>query len=184
MLMVGFFENLPRGRAIVARSGDSLSSRKFLHYDLRESTPNHSSLTVIRQRLGVEVFEQVFKLVLKALKKHKLLKGRKLGIDASVLEANASLRSLEHRLSGDWCAEYVKKLAEAVGVDTSDPPRCGASTRIDRAGKTRNDKWQNPHDPDAKIGRTKRGVTPMISKPEHVVDLETGAIVRCGHSAG
>jgi transposase len=101
MQIIGFFENLPSERAIAARCGDSLSIREFLHYGLHEATPDHSSLTVIRQRLSAEVYEQVFGLVLKALKQNGLLKGRRLGIDASVLEANASLRSLEHRLTGD-----------------------------------------------------------------------------------
>lgn len=177
MQMVGFFENLPSERAIAARCADSLSIREFLHYGLHEPTPDHSSLTVIRQRLGSEVYEQVFGLVLRALKESKLLRGRRLGIDASVLEANASLRSLEHRLSGEAYAEYVRKLAEAAGVDPSDP---AAVRRFDKkrpGRKTSNDEWKNPHDPDAKIGRTKRGTTRMIYKPEHVVDLETGAIV-------
>ena len=177
MQMVGFFEGLPSERAIAARCADSLSIREFLHYGLGESTPDHSSLTVIRQRLGAEVYEQVFGLILGALKDNGLLKGRRLGIDASVLEANASLRSLEHRLTGESYAEYVRKLAEAAGVDTSDP---AAVRRFDRkrAGrKTKNDEWHNPNDPDAKIGRTKRGATRMIYKPEHVVDLESGAIV-------
>lgn len=177
MQMIGFFENLPSERGIAARCADSLSIREFLHYGLDEATPTHSSLTVIRQRLSPEVYERVFGLVLKALKKHKLLKGRKLGIDASVMEANASLRSLQHRLTGDAYADYVKKLAEAAGVDTSDP---AAVRRFDKkrpGRKTSNDEWQNPHDQDAKVGRTKRGVTRMIYKPEHVVDLETGAIV-------
>jgi transposase len=177
MQMVGFFENLPSERAIAARCADSLSIREFLHHGLQESTPDHSSLTVIRQRLSAEVYEQVFGLVLKALKKNKLLKGRRLGIDASVLEANASLRSLEHRLTGDAYAEYVRKLAAAAGVDTTD---AAAVRRFDKkrpGRKTSNDDWQNPHDPDAKVGRTKRGATRMIYKPEHVVDLETGAIV-------
>src|SRR5690606_325556 len=109
--------------------------------------------------------------------KHKLLKGRRLGIDASVLEANAALRSLEHRLTGEAYAEYVRKLAEAAGVDGSD---AAAVRRFDKKRpdrKTSNDEWQNPHDPDAKVGRTKRGATRMIYKPEHVVDLETGAIL-------
>jgi transposase len=177
MQMIGFFEDLPSERAIAARCSDSLSIREFLHYGLHEATPDHSSLTVIRQRLSSEVYEQVFRLVLKALKKHKLLKGRRLGIDASVLEANAALRSLEHRLTGEAYAEYVRKLAEAAGVDGSD---AAAVRRFDKKRpdrKTSNDEWQNPHDPDAKIGRTKRGATRMIYKPEHVVDLETGAIV-------
>lgn len=177
MQMIGFFEGIPSERGIAGRCADSLSIRAFLHYGLQETTPDHSSLTVIRQRLSAEVYERVFGLVLKALKKHKLLKGRKLGIDASVMEANASLRSLQHRLTGDAYAEYVKKLAEAAGVDTSDP---AAVRRFDRkrpGRKTSNDEWYNPHDPDAKVGRTKRGATRMIYKPEHVVDMETGAIV-------
>jgi transposase len=177
MQLIGFFESLPSERGIAARCADSLSIRKFLHYELHEATPDHSTLTVIRQRLGPEVFEQVFALVLRALKAHGLLKGRRLGIDASVMEANASLRSLEHRLTGDAYAEYVRKLAEAAGVDTSDP---AAVRRFDKKRpdrKTSNDEWQNPHDPDAKVGRTKRGTTRMIYKPEHVVDLDTGAIV-------
>lgn len=177
MLLVGFFENLPSERGIAARCSDSLSIRAFLHYELQERTPEHSSFTVIRQRLGSEVYEQVFGLVLKALKKKGLLKGRHLGIDASVIEANASLASLEHRLTGDAYAEYVKKLAAAAGVDAKDE---GAVRRFDRkrpGRKTSNDEWKNPHDPDAKIGRTKRGATRMIYKAEHVVDLETGAIV-------
>ena len=177
MLMIGFFENLASERGIAARCADSLSIRQFLHYGLDEATPDHSSFTIIRQRLSAEVYDQVFGLILKALKEKKLLKGRRLGIDASVIEANASLASLEHRLTGEAYAEYVRRLAEAAGVDASDR---AAVRRFDRkrpGRKTSNDEWQNPHDPDAKIGRTKRGATRMIYKPEHVVDLETGAIV-------
>jgi transposase len=128
MQMIGFFENLPSERAIAARCADSLSIRAFLHYGLHEATPDHSSMTVIRQRLSAEVYEQVFGLVLKALKKHSLLKGRRLGIDASVLEANATLRSLEHRLTRESYAEYVRQLAEAAGVNPSDPGTCGRET--------------------------------------------------------
>lgn len=177
MQMVGFFEGIGSERGIAARCADSISIRQFLHYELHETTPDHSSLTVIRQRLGSEVFEKVFELILKALRDHKLLRGRKLGIDASVMEANASLRTLEHRLSGEDYRAYVSALAEAAGVDPSDP---AAVRRFDRSrpGRTTSNRdWQNPHDPDAKIGRTKRGTTRMIYKPEHVVDLETGAIV-------
>jgi transposase len=174
MQMIGFFENLPRERAIAGRCGDSFS---FLHYGLHEATPDHSSLTVIRRRLSAEVYEQVFGLVLKALKKNGLLKGRRLGIDASVLEANASLRSLEHRLTGELYAAYVRRLAEAAGVNPTDRAAVRRFDEKRRGRKTSNDEWQNPHDPDAKVGRTKRGSTRMIYKPEHVVDLETGAIV-------
>jgi transposase len=177
MLLIGFFEDLPSERGIAARCADSLSIRTFLHYELDENTPHHSSFTVIRQRLGPEVYEQVFGVVLQALNEKGLFKGRRLGIDASVIEANASLASLEHRLTGEAYAEYVKRLAEAAGVDPKDD---AAVRRFDRkrpGRKTSNAEWQNPHDPDAKVGRTKRGATRMIYKAEHVVDLETGAIV-------
>jgi transposase len=95
-------------------------------------------------------------------------------------EANASLRSLEHRLTGEAYAEYVSKLAEAAGVDPADS---AAVRRFDKkrpGRRTSNAEWRNPHDPDAKIGRTKRGATRMLYKPEHVVELETGAIVDMG----
>ena len=159
------------------RCADSLSIRQFLHYELHEATPDHSSLTVIRKRLGSEVHEKVFKLVLKALRDHKLLRGRKLGIDASVMEANASMGSLEHRLTGEDYQKYVSGLAEEADVDPLDPAAVRNFDRKRKGPKTSNDTWQNPHDPDAKIGRTKQGTTRMIYKPEHVVDLETGAIV-------
>ena len=154
MLMIGFFENLPSERAIAARCADSLSIREFLHYALTEATPGHSTLSVIRQRLSSEVYEQVFALVLASLKRHGLVKGKKLGIDASVLGANASLNSLEHRLTGEAYGAYVKKLAEAAGVDPSD---AAAVRRFDKkrpGKKMSNEEWRNPHDPDVKIGRT------------------------------
>ena len=178
MQMIGFFENLASERAIAARCADSFAVRAFLHYAWTEPTPDHSTLTVIRQRLTPAIYPEVFALVLQALKRHKRLKGRRLAIDASVLEANASLRSLEHRLTGEAYGAYVERLATAAGVDPTDT---AAVRRFDRkrpGRTTSNVDWQNPHDPDAKVGRTKRGTTRMVYKPEHVVDLETGAIDR------
>lgn len=177
MLMVGFFEGLESERAIAARCADSLAIRAFLHYGLEEATPDHSTLTVIRQRLGMEVYQAMFAVLLRALKKQRLLRGKRLAIDASVLEANASLRSLAHRLTGEAYQEYVKRLAANAGVDPTDAAAVRRFDKTRPGRKTSNDEWQNPHDPDAKIGRTKRGTTRMIYKPEHIVDLDTGAIV-------
>ena len=177
MLMVGFFENLASERAIAARCADSLAIRAFLHYELTEATPHHSSFTVIRQRLPLDVYEQVFGLILAALHAAKLLRGKHLAIDTSVLEANASLRSLTHRLTGEKYRQYVKRLATTAGVDVTDPRAVSAFDRKRKGRTTSNTEWQNPHDPDAKVGPDKKGVTRMIYKPEHVVDLETGAIL-------
>ena len=177
MLMVGFFENLASERAVAARCADSLSIRAFLHYELTEHTPDHSSFTVIRQRLALEVYDAVFGLLVAALHEKKLLRGKHLAIDTSVLEANASLKSLEHRLTGEKYRQYVKRLAKDAGVDTTDPRAVSAFDRKRKGRKTSNKEWRNPHDPDAKVGVDKQGATRMLYKPEHVVDLDTGAIV-------
>jgi transposase len=177
MIMVGFFEDLPSERAIAARCADSLSIRTFLKYELHEKTPEHSSFTVIRQRLGLEIYQQIFTLTLQALREHGLLRGKNLGIDSSVIEANASLRALVNRNTEEQYWDYVKRLAAEQGIDPEDTT---AVRRFDRhrPGKGSNQEWQNPHDPDAKIGRTKNGATDMIYKPEAVVDLDTGAMVQ------
>jgi transposase len=177
MIMVGFFEDLPSERAIAARCADSMSIRAFLKYELNEKTPEHSSFTVIRQRLGLEIYERIFTLTLQALREHGLLQGKNLGIDSSVIEANASLRALVHRNTEEQYWDYVKRLAAESGIDPEDT---AAVRKFDRhrPGKGSNQEWVNPHDPDAKIGRTKDGATDMIYKPEAVVDLDTGAIVQ------
>jgi len=177
MLMVGFLEDLPSERAIAARCGDSLMIRRFLGYDLDEETPHHSSFTVIRQRLSKEIYQAVFDIILEGLRAHGLLRGRNLGIDSSVMEANASLRALENRNTGEAYWEYVRRLAAEAGVDAQD---ADAVRRFDRkrpGRKTSNKEWVSPHDPDAKVGQAKDGATDMLYKPENVVDLDTGAIV-------
>lgn len=183
MIMVGFFEDLPSERAIAARCADSFSIRGFLKYELHEKTPEHSSFTVIRQRLGLDIYQQIFTLTLQALREHGLLRGKNLGIDSSVIEANASLRALVNRNTEEQYWDYVKRLAAEAGIDPEDPT---AVRRFDRhrPGKGSNQEWQNPHDPDAKIGRTKDGATDMIYKPEAVVDLDTGAIVQADVQPG
>jgi transposase len=177
MLMVGFLENLPSERAIASRCGDSLMIRRFLGYELDEDTPHHSSFTVIRQRLSAEVYQSVFDIVLEGLRRHGLLRGKNLGIDSSVMEANASLRALENRNTGEAYWEYVMRLAAEAGVDGQD---AGAVRRFDKqrpGRKTSNQEWVNPHDRDAKVSKAKDGATDMLYKPENIVDLDTGAIL-------
>jgi len=177
MLMVGFFENIASERGIAVRCQDSLSIRAFLGYDLTQDTPDHSTLSVIRSRLGLEVYEQVFVLILRALQEHGLVKGRNVGIDASVIEANASLRGLVNRQTEEAYWDYVRRLAAENGIDPQDS---AAVRRFDRKRpkKMSNRDWENPNDPDAKIGPTKAGATDMIYKPENTVDLDTGAILK------
>jgi transposase len=186
MLMVGFFENIASERGMAERCSDSISLRAFLGYDLTQRTPDHSTLSLIRQRLGLKLYEEVFLLILRALEQHGLLKGKNLGIDASVIEANASLKNLINRNTAEAYWEFVQRLAQENGIDPND---AAAVRQFDRKRpkKMSNEQWVNPHDPDAKIGPTKAGATDMIYKPEHTVDLDTGAVVqaevRLGHEA-
>jgi len=177
MLMVGFFEDIPSERGIAERCDDSISVRAFLGYDLTQATPDHSTLSVIRSRLGDDIYNEIFLVILGALQAHGLLQGKNVGIDASVIEANASLKNLVNRNTQEAYWEYVQRLAAAEGID---PKNAEAVRRFDRRRpkKMSNEEWVNPYDPDAKIGPTKAGATDMIYKPEHTVDLDTGAIIQ------
>ena len=177
MLSIGFFEDLPSERAIANRCADSLSIRGYLGYSLMETTPDHSSLSVIRERLSLEQLEAIHRVLLGALREHGLLRGRKLGIDSSVIEANASLRALEHRNTEQGYWDYVRALAAEAGIDPEDHQAVRGFDKRRKGRKTSNQEWHNPHDPEAKVGRTKDGACDMIYKPEHITDLESGAIV-------
>jgi transposase len=123
------------------------------------------------------IYDQVFTLVLSALQEHGLLRGKNLGIDSSVMEANASLRGLVNRNTGEAYWDYVKRLAAESGINPQDS---AAVRKFDRKRpkKMSNDEWENPDEPEAKIGPKKDGATDMIYKPEVVADLDSGAIVR------
>jgi transposase len=103
-----------------------------------------------------------------------------------MIEANAALKSLVNRDTQEAYWEYVRRLASESGVDPKDAAAVRQFDR-QRPKKMSHDDWENPHDPDAKIGPTKAGATDMIYKPEHTVDLDTGAglqaEVRFGHEA-
>lgn len=176
MLMVGYLEGLDSERGIAWRCADSLSLREFLGYDLTQRTPDHSTLSVIRSRMDVEVHQEIFEWCLMRLADHGLLKGKTIGVDATTLEANAAMRSIVRRDTGEGYTEFLESLAKTSGIAT---PTRDDLARIDRKRKNKasNDDWMNPHDPDAKITKMKDGRTHLAHKAEHAVDLETGAIV-------
>jgi len=176
MLMIGYFEGIDSERRIAWRCADSLSLRAFLGYDLTEGTPDHSSLSVIRSRIDLETHQEVFGWILQRLAESKLLKGKTIGVDATTLEANAALRSIVHRDSGETYREFLERLAKESGIET---PTRDDLARLDRQRKKKasNKDWTHPHDPDAKITKMKDGRTHLAHKAEHAVDMETGATV-------
>ena len=177
MLMVGYFEKIDSERGIAWRCSDSLSLRSFLGLKPEDNSPDDSSLNRTRLRIDLETHQAVFDWMLKRLAEHELLKGKTLGVDASTMEANAAMRSIVRRESGQSYREFLEELAKESGIET---PMAEDLARFDRKRKGKkcsNKDWFNPNDPDAKIAKMKDGTTHLAHKPEHAVDLETGAIV-------
>lgn len=176
MLLIGYFEGIDSERGIAWRVADSISLRNFLGFDLTDALPDHSTVSRTRRLIDVETHAVVFGKVAQMLAKEGLLKGKTLGIDATTLEANAALRSIQRRDSGETYQEFLTQLATASGIET---PTREDLARLDRkrGKKGSNDDWQNPHDPDAKITKMKDGRTHLAHKAEHAVDMETGAVV-------
>ncbi len=177
MIFVGYFEGLDSQRGIAWRCSDSLSLRKFLGSGLDEKTPDHSSLTRIRQRLPLDVFEQVFAFVLSLVEAHGLLKGKTVGVDSTLLEANAAMKSIVRKDTGEDWEAYVRRLAEAEGVEIHNDNDLRKFDRKRKGKKTSNTEWESPSDPDARIMKMKKGYTHLSYKQEHVVDLETEVVL-------
>ena len=177
MHMIGYFEGIDSERGIVWRCSDSLSLREFLRLASRDKVPDHSWLSRTRGRLPHEVHEMVFGWVLALVAEHGLVKGERLGVDGSTMEANAALRTIVRRDSGETYREMLTQMAKESGVET---PTIDDLVRLDRTRKGKklsNEDWTSPSDADAKIARMKDGTTHLAYKPEHAVDLDTGVIV-------
>jgi transposase len=176
LLLIGYFEGLDAERAIAWRAADSFALREFLGLVLPEAPPDHSTISRTRRLIDLETHEAVFTWMLQRLADAGLVKVKTAGIDATTLEANAALRSIVRRDTGESYQDFLTKLAQASGIET--PTRADLA-RIDRKRKKKgsNDDWTHPYDPDAKITKMKNGRTHLAHKAEHAVDLETGAIV-------
>jgi transposase len=177
MLFIGYFEGLDSQRGIAWRCADSLALRTFLGLTLTETTPVHASMTIIRQRLPELVFDKVFVFVLSLLETQGLLRGRAVAIDATTLEANAAMKSIVRKDSGEDWKQYLRRLAQAEGManPTEEDLRRLDRKRTDK--KVSNAQWESPSDPDSRIAKMKDGRTHLAYKAEHAVDLVSEAIV-------
>ena len=177
MHLIGYFEGIDSERGLEWRCADSLSLREFLRLGTTEAVPDHTWLSRTRSRLPLEVHEAVFTWVLQRLAEHGLIQGNRIGVDASTMEANAALRAIVRRDSGEDYREMLKRLAKESGIAT---PTADDLIRLDRnrqGKRLSNADWASPSDPEAKIAKMKDGRTRLAYKPEHAVDLDTGAIV-------
>src|SRR5690349_5690997 len=186
MLLVGYFEGIDSQRGIAWRCADSLSLRRFLFLERAEESPDHSSLTRIRERLPHEVYEQVFAFVLNLARVRKLLRDGPLtvGVDSTTLEANAAMKAIVRKDTGeDWKA-YLKRLMQEEGlIEDDEEPTDEDLRRFDKQRakqgkkKVSNEEWTSPIDPDARIIKLKDGRTHLGYKAEHVVDLDSELIL-------
>jgi transposase len=178
MLLVGYFEGIGSQRGIAWRCADSLSLRDFLGIPLTEETPDHSSLTRVRDRLPLEVHTAVFQGVLKLAAEKKLIQGKTVAVDSTTLEANAAMKSIVRRDTGEDWKEYLRRLLqEQEGVEN---PTDEELRRFDRKRKDKrvsNEEWMSPTDQDSRIGKMKDGRTHLMYKAEHVVDLKTEVVL-------
>jgi transposase len=176
MLMVGYFEGIDSERGIAWRCADSLSLKGFLGYALTENTPDHSTVSRTRRLIDLETHSRVFSWMLQVLAKQGLIDGKTIGVDGTTLEANAAMRSIVRRDTGESYTEFLTKLAKASGIET---PTQEDLAKLDRKrpNKGSNEEWEHPDDPDAKITKMKDGRTHLAHKAEHAVDMETGAVL-------
>jgi transposase len=176
IMMIGFFEGLDSERGIAWRLADSLTLRQFLSIALDEKTPDHVTISRTRRLIDAATHQQIFSWVLERLAQAGLIKGKTIGVDSTTLEANAAMKSIVRRDTGESYMAYLKRLAEAEGIEAKD---AAALLRMDRKRKkkTSNADWKNPNDEEAEITKLKDGRTALAYKAENAVDMETGAIV-------
>jgi transposase len=181
MLLVGYFEGIDSQRGIAWRCADSLSLRQFLGIPLAETTPDPKTLSNTRRRLPEEVFDEVFQFVLGIAAEKKLLSGKAVGVDSTLLEANAAMKSIVRRDTGEDWKEYVLRLMREEGaIEPDHQPSDEEIRRFDKKRKNKrvsNDEWVSPSDPESRITQMKDGRTHLAYKAEHVVDLKSDVIL-------
>lgn len=177
MLFVGYFEGIKSHRSICWRCADSRSLAAFLGLGPTDPVPDHSSLSKTHKRLPKEVFDEVFRFILRVAARKGLLWGKSLGIDSTTIEANASMKSIVRKDSGKGWKDYTRKLAKKAGLNDPTDDELRQFDRNRPGKKVSNDDWESPSDPDARITRMKNGTTRLAYKAEHAVDLDSDIVV-------
>src|SRR5260370_2214785 len=164
IMMIGFFEGLDSERGIAWRLADSLTLRQFLSIGLDEKTSDHVTISRTRRLIDGDTHQRIFTWVLERLAQGGLIKGKTIGVDSTTLEANAAMKSIVRRDTGESYTAYLKRLAIAEGVDPED---AAAFRRMDRNRKKNmpNEDLENTNDPEAEITRLKDGRTELAYKP-------------------
>jgi transposase len=177
MILVGYFEGISSQRGIAWRCSDSRSLAEFLGVPVEEETPDHSSLSRIHGRLPLEVHEAMFRFVLQLAAAKNLLRGKTVAVDSTLLEADAAMKSIVRRDTGEDWKTYLRGLAAEAGVENPTDEDLRRFDKKRKGKKVSNDDWVAPNDPDSRITKMKDGTTHLAYKAEHVVDLETDLVL-------
>ncbi|MBK6579446.1 MAG: transposase [Sandaracinaceae bacterium] len=121
--VAGVLRGIESERGICWRCEDSLSLKRFLGFEPHESTPDHSTLSRMRTRLPESTYVEVFRFVMRVLNERGLLRGQVAGVDATYLRADASMKTIVRKGSGEGCG-YLRRLAR---VRHREPDRRGAA---------------------------------------------------------
>ncbi len=177
MILIGYFEGISSQRGIAWRCSDSRSLAEFLGVPIDEETPDHSSLSRIHGRLPQEVHDAMFVFVLKLADQKGMLKGKTVAVDSTLLEADAAMKSIVRRDTGDDWKTYLRGLAEESGLDNPSDEELRRFDKNRKGKKVSNDDWTSPTDPDSRIAKMKDGTTHLAYKAEHVIDLDTDLVL-------
>ena len=159
ILLIGFLLGFDSECRIALQICDSLSLREFLGCGYGTQTPDHSTISRTRQRIALEAHKEVFAWVLGQLREAGLAAALKVGVDSATLEANAALQTLDRKDTGEDYEAFVRRLAEASGLES---PTCEELIDFDRKRKPKklsNKEWKHPVDPDARAAKMKDGAT-------------------------
>jgi hypothetical protein len=151
---------------------------------LEDRVPEHSSLTIIRQRLPLAVHEAVFAWVVRLVSEHGLVRGKTVAVDATTLEANAAMKSIVRRDTGASWSQYIRQLAEAEWIANPTEEDARRLDRRRRGKRVSNKDWASTSDPESRITKMKDGRTHLAYKAEHVIDLDSEVIVAAQIYAG
>jgi len=177
-MLIAFFENITYDTNLEYRIADSLAFHRFLDYGLDERTPDESTLRKTRQKMPQEAFDTVFDYVLGLCDQHGLLKGRAVGTDSTLVDANASMDSLTHKELGCSYEDFMLALRRQDDPDATKSEAAQADSK--RKAKASNHDWESATDSDSRIMQHSDGHTHLSYKIDTTVDLETGVIVSTG----
>lgn len=175
--LIAFFEGIPSKRQLMENVSLNLAHCWFIGYDLFEQVPNHSSLSKIRERYGLEIFQQFFEQIVELCIEAGLVWGEELYFDCTKVRANAAIRGMIDRTESG-ARRHIEQLFKIEEMQTLDDSLLGLVAKYNGERilglRKRNydrlaDKQISPTDPDATPMRPSRGGSTVLGYRDHYI---------------